>query len=75
VARQVVRLAGGSAGSGHLRLEATAQPERLRAALAPLGLAWLAERTVGPAHQAAVQAGKSPNRVAGPRGTIESASR
>jgi len=54
VARQVVRLAGSSAGSGHLRLEATAQPERLRAALAPLGLAWLAERATGPAHHASV---------------------
>ena len=54
VARQVVRLAGSGAGSGHLRLEATTQPERLRAALAPLRLAWLAERTVGPAYHTAV---------------------
>jgi glutamate racemase len=54
VARQVVRLAGSAAGAGHLRLEATAHPERLRAALQPLGLHWLAERTIGPALHAAV---------------------
>lgn len=54
VARQVARLAGSGVGSGHLRLEATAQPERLRAALPPLGLSWLAERTVGPALHAPI---------------------
>lgn len=45
VARQCLRLAGGAAeGSGRLYLHATAQPERLRAALPALGLGWLAER-------------------------------
>lgn len=49
VARQCLRLAGGTAaGSGRLQLHATAQPERLRAALPALGLNWLAERTHEP---------------------------
>lgn len=48
VARQCLRLAGGTAeGSGRLQLHATAQPERLRAALPALGLGWLAERAHG----------------------------
>ncbi|TXG86315.1 MAG: glutamate racemase [Rhodocyclaceae bacterium] len=50
VARQCLRLAGDAAGgSGRLLLSATAHPERLRAALPALGLAWLAERQHGPA--------------------------
>ena len=45
VARQCVRLAGASArGRGQLRLLATAQPERLDAALPALGLTWLRNR-------------------------------
>jgi glutamate racemase len=48
VARQCLRLAGPAAeGHGRLQLHATAQPERLRAALPALGLGWLAERTHG----------------------------
>jgi glutamate racemase len=55
VARQCLRLAGTAAeGSGGLRLMATAQPDRLRAALPVLGLGWLAERQHGPATLAAV---------------------
>ncbi|MBI2307394.1 MAG: glutamate racemase [Rhodocyclales bacterium] len=48
VARQCLRLAG-PAGEGHgrLTLHATAQPERLRAALPALGLGWLGERAQG----------------------------
>lgn len=49
VARQVVRLAGAAEGTGRLQLSATAHPERLHAALAPLGLGWLAERAAGAA--------------------------
>lgn len=45
VARQCVRLAGASAqGRGQLTLLATAQPERLNAALPALGLTWLSNR-------------------------------
>lgn len=48
VARQCLRLAGPAAGGdGRLHLYATAQPERLRAALPALGLGWLAERAHG----------------------------
>jgi len=55
VARQCVRLAGASAlGQGRLTLLATAQPERLQAALPALGLNWLASRLSGPARQSAV---------------------
>jgi glutamate racemase len=54
VARQVVRLTGAAEGSGHLRLLATAHPERLHAALGPLGLHWLAERPAMPAEHAEV---------------------
>lgn len=47
VARQCVRLAGAAAnGHGKLTLLATAQPERLHAALRPLGLSWLQRRLV-----------------------------
>ena len=50
VARQCLRLAGSAAnGKGRLQLSATAQPERLRAAMPALGLGWLAERQHGPA--------------------------
>jgi glutamate racemase len=52
VSRQVVRLTGGTPGGATLRLMATAQPERLHAALPRLGLGWLAERAAGPAHLA-----------------------
>ena len=45
VARQVVRLAGNAAvGEGLVRLEATARPERLRAALPHLGLGWISAK-------------------------------
>ena len=45
VARQCVRLSGTAAeGKAALQLLATARPERLRAALPPLGLGWLGER-------------------------------
>lgn len=55
VARQCLRLAGNAAhGKGHLQLMATAQPERLRAALPALGLGWLAQRSHGPALLAAI---------------------
>ena len=55
VARQCLRLAGDAAGgSGRLLLSATAHPDRLRAALPALGLAWLAERQHGPATLTAV---------------------
>lgn len=48
VARQCLRLAGPAAmGTGCLHLQATARPERLRAALPGLGLGWLAERQAG----------------------------
>ncbi|MDO8958249.1 MAG: glutamate racemase [Rhodocyclaceae bacterium] len=51
VARQVVRLSGEqTGGQARLILQATAYPERLRAALPALGLQALAERS-GPAHQ------------------------
>lgn len=50
VARQVLRLAGGSApGKGQVRLMATARPERLQAALGALGLTDLARRCRTPA--------------------------
>jgi glutamate racemase len=50
VARQCLRLAGADAlGKGRLHLQATARPERLHAALAGLGLGWLAERQAGAA--------------------------
>ena len=46
VARQCVRLAGTDAhGQGRLILLATAQPERLQAALPALGLNWLSRRS------------------------------
>jgi glutamate racemase len=52
VARQCVRLAGASAlGKGQLTLLATAQPERLQAALPALGLSWLSSKLAGPARQ------------------------
>lgn len=55
VARQCLRLAGPAGdGSGRLRLIATAQPERLRAALPALGLNWLAERAHEPPQLARV---------------------
>lgn len=55
VARQCLRLAGDAAdGQAGLRLAATSQPERLRAALPALGLHWLAERARGPAALARV---------------------
>lgn len=44
VARQVLRLRGDSQAAGKLRLQATARPERLAAALPALGLATLAAR-------------------------------
>lgn len=45
VARQCLRLAGPAAkGTARLQLQATARPERLRAALPRLGLGWLTER-------------------------------
>lgn len=47
VARQVVRLGGEREGQARLSLLATARPERLHAALAPLGLGWLAGRAPG----------------------------
>lgn len=47
VARQVVRIGGEHQGRAKLRLFATARPERLHAALAPLGLGWLAGRATG----------------------------
>jgi glutamate racemase len=50
VARQCLRLAGADAiGQGQLTLLATAQPERLQAALPVLGLNWLAHRLDGAA--------------------------
>ncbi|MBE2260771.1 MAG: glutamate racemase [Rhodobacteraceae bacterium] len=53
VARQCVRLAGAAAvGDGRLALLATAQPERLQAALPALGLDWLARRVSGAARLA-----------------------
>ena len=50
VARQCLRLAG-QAGEGHAQLQllASAQPERLHAALPALGLGWLAQRAHTPA--------------------------
>jgi glutamate racemase len=54
VARQVLRLGGERTEKSHLRLLATARPDRLRAALPSLGLGWLAERTHGPAQLASV---------------------
>ncbi|MDQ5917635.1 MAG: glutamate racemase [Pseudomonadota bacterium] len=50
VARQCLRLAG-PAGEGHAQLQllASAQPERLHAALPALGLGWLAQRAHTPA--------------------------
>ena len=54
VARQCVRLAGASAlGRGRLTLLATAEPERLQAALPALGLSWLGSRLTGAACLAA----------------------
>jgi glutamate racemase len=47
VARQVVRLGGGTTGHARLRLLATAHPERLYTALPALGLGWLAARASG----------------------------
>ena len=48
VARQCVRLAGADArGQSRLTLLATAQPERLQAALPALGLSWLSQRLHG----------------------------
>ncbi len=56
VARQCVRLAGASAlGHGQISLHATAQPERLQAALPALGLQRLAARLSGPAKLATNQ--------------------
>lgn len=49
VARQCVRLAGRVSGQGRLTLLATARPERLDAALVPLGLQSLASRLGAPA--------------------------
>jgi glutamate racemase len=49
VARQARRLKDGDHGGGRLRLLATAQPERLQAALPRLGLAALAARNSEPA--------------------------
>lgn len=50
VARQCVRLAGADAlGQGRLTLLATANPERLQAALPVLGLHWLGSRLHSPA--------------------------
>ena len=46
VARQVVRLGGEAAGQGRISLHATARPERLHAALGPLGLEWLRGKVV-----------------------------
>jgi len=54
VGRQVRRLTGAAAGSGRLRLLATAHAERLQAALPALGLTWLAEHASGPAQRAAI---------------------
>ena len=54
VARQALRLTGAGCGQARLRLLATAQPQRLHAALPALGLAWLAARTDGPAQLAQV---------------------
>ncbi|MCM8595692.1 glutamate racemase [Accumulibacter sp.] len=49
VARQCVRLAGAEAsGEGRLTLLASAQPERLQAALPALGLGWLGRRLSTP---------------------------
>lgn len=54
VARQCVRLAGASAlGHGRLTLLATAQPERLQAALPALGLNWLSNKLAAPARLSA----------------------
>jgi len=53
VARQCVRLAGPPAhGRGRLHLLASAQPERLQAALPALGLHWLTPRLAQPAARA-----------------------
>jgi glutamate racemase len=53
VARQCLRLAGPAGeGRAQLQLLATAQPERLHAALPALGLGWLAQRTSAPANLA-----------------------
>ena len=55
VARQCVRLAGTAAlGHGQLTLLATAQPERLQAALPALGLSRLTSRLTGPARLAMI---------------------
>lgn len=54
VARQVLRLGGERGGDAHLRLLATARPERLLAALPALGLGWLAGRAQGPARPASL---------------------
>jgi glutamate racemase len=55
IARQCLRLAG-PAGEGHgeLHLIATAQPERLHAALPALGLGWLGSRASEPARLARI---------------------
>ncbi|MDS4055296.1 glutamate racemase [Accumulibacter sp.] len=51
VARQCIRLADApAAGGGRLTLAATAQPERLQAALPALGLKRIARRLAQPAH-------------------------
>ena len=56
VARQCVRLAGGTttSGHGHLTLFASAQPERLQAALPAIGLNQLNTQLTGPAQLSTV---------------------
>ena len=55
VARQVVRLDGGSEHrESRLELLATARPERLSSALPALGLGWLAGQVKGPAQLASI---------------------
>jgi glutamate racemase len=55
VARQCLRLAGPAGeGRAQLQLLATAQPERLQAALPALGLGWLAQRASTPASVARI---------------------
>lgn len=57
VARQCARLAGTAAlGRGRLTLFASAQPERLHAALPTLGLTWLDKRLTGAARLALARA-------------------
>ncbi|MBI3526002.1 MAG: glutamate racemase [Betaproteobacteria bacterium] len=57
VARQVVRLTDGRAhGSGRLSLLATANPQRLQAALSALNLSWLLPRLDGEARLAIIPA-------------------